>query len=93
MKISIITATYNSKKNVGRCIQSVVDQAYPHIEHIVIDGASTDETMEIVKSFPSVTKCITEPDNGIYDALNKGIQRATGDIIGFVLSYDTNSSF
>ncbi len=93
MKISIITATYNSEKNISYCLQSVVGQGCKNIEHIIIDGGSTDKTGEIIKASPSITKFISEPDQGIYDALNKGIQRATGDIIGFVLSYDTNSSF
>ena len=92
MKISIITATYNSAKNLANCLQSVAGQDYPHIEHIVVDGGSIDGTMEIVKSFPSVTKSISEPDKGIYDALNKGIRLATGDVIGFVHSDDMLAS-
>ena len=86
MKISIITATYNSEKNITNCLQSVAGQTYQNIEHIVIDGGSTDNTLEIVKSYSSVTKYISEPDKGIYDALNKGIQMATGDVIGFLHS-------
>lgn len=89
MKISIITATYNSSSNLADCLQSVANQSYKNIEHLVIDGGSTDNTLEIVKAFPSVSKVISEPDRGIYDALNKGIQLATGDIIGFVHSDDT----
>ena len=85
MKVSIITATYNSEKNISDCLQSVATQTHKNIEHIVIDGGSTDNTIEIVKNTPSVSNWISEP--------YKGIQRATGDIIGFVLSYDTNSSF
>ena len=88
MRISLITATFNSSKNISDCLNSVVSQDYPNIEHIVIDGGSNDETLEIVKSFPSVTNYISEPDKGIYDALNKGIKLATGDVIGFVHSDD-----
>ncbi len=93
MKFTLITATFNSEKNIKDCLQSVSEQSYKNIEHVVIDGGSTDKTLEIVKNASSVSNWISEPDKGIYDALNKGIQRATGDIIGFVLSYDTNSSF
>ncbi|WP_340112522.1 glycosyltransferase family 2 protein [Maribellus mangrovi] len=92
MKISIITATYNSERNLTDCLQSVANQDYPNIEHIVIDGASKDRTLEIVKSFSSVSRYISEPDRGIYDALNKGIQLATGDVIGFVHSDDMLAS-
>lgn len=88
MKISIITATYNSQKNIQDCLQSVANQSHKNIEHIVIDGGSTDDTVELVKNSQSVTKWISEPDNGIYDALNKGIQLATGDVIGFLHSDD-----
>lgn len=92
MKISIISATYNSTKNICDCMQSVADQYYPYIEHIVVDGGSTDGTMEIAKSSPSVSKTISEPDQGIYDALNKGIKLATGEVIGFLHSDDLFNS-
>lgn len=92
MKITLITATYNSEKNISDCLRSVAEQSYTNIEHLVIDGGSKDKTIEIVKSFPSVTKYISEPDKGIYDALNKGIQLATGDVIGFVHSDDMLAS-
>ncbi len=88
MKITLITATYNSELNIADCLKSVANQSYKNIEHIVIDGGSTDNTMKIVKAAPSVTKYISEPDKGIYDALNKGIQMATGVVIGFVHSDD-----
>ncbi len=88
MKVTLITATYNSELLIEACLQSVADQSYDNIEHIVIDGASSDNTLGIVKSFSSVSKVISEPDNGIYDALNKGIAAATGDIIGFLHSDD-----
>lgn len=89
IKISIITATYNSSSTITRCISSVNDQSFQNIEHIIIDGASTDKTIEIIKYLPNrIVQIISEPDNGIYDALNKGIQRVTGEIIGFLHSND-----
>jgi len=89
MKISIITATYNSAATIARCIASVNGQTYPNIGHIIVDGASKDNTIEIIKSLPGrVTKIISEPDSGIYNAMNKGIRMATGDIIGTLNSDD-----
>ncbi|TPV35734.1 glycosyltransferase [Paucihalobacter ruber] len=91
MKISIITATYNSSKTIGSALESVISQTYPNIEHLIVDGASKDDTIEIVKSYqkdhPHI-RYISEPDQGIYDALNKGIAMATGDILGFVHADD-----
>ncbi len=88
VKISIITATFNSSATIATCIASVNAQTHENIEHIIIDGASTDGTVEIVKSFPSVGNFISEPDKGIYDAMNKGIQLSTGDVIGLLHSDD-----
>ena len=88
MKMTLITATYNSEKSIKDCLQSVASQTYKNIEHIIIDGSSTDKTMELVKAAPSVTKYISEPDDGIYDAFNKGIKMAIGDVIGFLHSDD-----
>ncbi len=88
-KITIITATYNSSRTIADCIQSVQEQDYPHIEHIIIDGASTDNTLEIIKSMPNrVAKIVSEPDKGIYDAMNKGVALASGDIVGLLNSDD-----
>jgi len=87
-KVSIITATYNSAATVAETLQSVRDQDYPLIEHLVIDGLSKDKTLEIVKQFPHVSLAISEKDEGIYDAMNKGIRAATGDIIGILNSDD-----
>ena len=92
MKITIITATWNSNLHVRNCLQSASNQTYANIEHIVVDGDSTDGTKEIIECFQSITKYISEPDNGIYDALNKGIKMATGDIIGFLHSDDQLNS-
>ena len=89
MKVSIITCTYNSAKTVADTIRSVNAQTYPNIEHIIIDGLSKDNTLEVVKQYAGekqIIKC--EKDNGIYDAFNKGIRMATGDIIGVLNSDD-----
>lgn len=89
MKVTIITATYNSDKSLQRTIDSITSQDYQNIEHIIVDGGSTDNTLEIIKkNSPRITTYISEPDNGIYSALNKGIKLATGDIIGFLNSDD-----
>ena len=85
MKVSIITATYNSASTLTSCISSVNNQTHPDIEHIIIDGVSIDNTLEIAQSIPNrITKVISEPDKGIYDAMNKGIKLATGDFIGIL---------
>ncbi len=88
MKISIITITYNSSATIFDTLSSVAAQTYPDIEHIIVDGKSKDNTMDIVKQFPHVSKAISEPDKGIYDAMNKGINLATGDVIGILNSDD-----
>src|SRR6187399_1236579 len=89
MLISIITATFNSATTIANCISSVNNQTYPHVEHIIIDGASKDNTLEVIHSLPNrITKIVSEPDKGIYDAMNKGIRLATGDVIGILNSDD-----
>jgi glycosyltransferase involved in cell wall biosynthesis len=90
MKISIITPTYNSASTLARAIDSVLIQNYPDLEYIIIDGASTDNTKEIISTYQNKLniKFISEPDNGIYDAMNKGVKLATGDIIGILNSDD-----
>jgi len=88
MKISIITATFNSAKTVRDTLTSVNSQDYPDIEHIIIDGLSKDETLKIVKEFPHVAKVVSEKDKGIYDAMNKGVALATGDVVGILNSDD-----
>ncbi len=87
-KISIITAGFNSAATIRDTLQCIADQSYSNIEHLIIDGASSDDTIAIVKEFPHVAKIISEKDNGIYDAMNKGINLATGDIIGILNSDD-----
>lgn len=92
MKISIITTTFNSEKTIEETLQSVLSQKYEEFEHIIVDGASKDKTMEIVKKYEDQykgkMKYISESDKGIYDAMNKGIEMATGDIIGLLNSDD-----
>ena len=89
MKISIITPTYNSEQCIENNIDSVFSQTYKNTEHIIIDGASTDNTIELInKRINNISFCISEKDNGIYDAINKGISLSTGDIIGILNSDD-----
>ncbi|NJD55699.1 MAG: glycosyltransferase [Nitrospirae bacterium] len=109
MKLSIITAVFNNRRYIETCLQSLSSQSHPDIEHIIIDGGSTDGTLDVIARFtqaasrypasnakPSalcslparVTHVVSEPDNGIYDALNKGIRMATGEVIGFLHADD-----
>ncbi len=89
MKLSIITVCYNAESTISDCLQSVIDQNYSDIEHIVIDGGSTDATVKVINEYSTrVTTLISEPDNGIYDAMNKGLRLATGDVVGFLNADD-----
>jgi glycosyltransferase involved in cell wall biosynthesis len=89
MKISVITVCYNSQATIERSIQSVVDQQWSEVEHIVIDGGSTDGTLEILERFrPHLTSLVSEPDKGIYDAMNKGLARASGEVVCFLNADD-----
>ncbi|MCF6366645.1 MAG: glycosyltransferase [Bacteroidales bacterium] len=89
MKISIITATYNSQDTILDTILSAASQTYSDIEHIIIDGKSTDNTLSIINdNSEKISKIISESDEGIYDALNKGIKNATGDVICFLHADD-----
>ncbi|RTY91098.1 glycosyltransferase [Flavobacterium sp. RSP46] len=93
MKISIITVCYNSSKTIEKTIVSVANQTYKDLEFIIVDGDSKDNTIEIVKKHESViSNWISEQDNGLYDAMNKGISMATGDLIGILNSDDTFNS-
>ncbi len=91
-KISLITITYNSEKTLVDTIQSVLNQTYPNIEYIIVDGASKDNTVSIIKEyepyFGERMKWISEPDKGLYDAMSKGIRMATGDVVGILNSDD-----
>ena len=88
MKISIITASFNSAKTIRDTLETVKYQDYHDVEHIVIDGLSSDETLNIVRKYPNIAKVISEKDKGIYDAMNKGLQLATGEVIGILNSDD-----
>ena len=88
MKISIITICYNSQNSISKTIESVKSQSINNLEYIIIDGGSSDGTIDIIKNHKIVDKLISEKDGGIYDAFNKGLKIATGDIIGFLNSDD-----
>ena len=89
IKISIITVVKNNEKKIERCIKSVINQSYKNIEYIVIDGNSCDKTKEIIKKYDShINFSISENDLGIWDAMNKGINNASGEIVGFLNSDD-----
>ncbi|MBS1735477.1 MAG: glycosyltransferase [Bacteroidetes bacterium] len=93
MKVSIITATLNSEKYLADCLQSVRGQSHKDIEHIIIDGKSTDNTIKIVNRFKDgIAHFISETDKGLYDAINKGLSLATGDIVGILNSDDIFAS-
>lgn len=96
MRISVITATYNSGRTIGDTLESVLRQTYSDVELIVVDGASRDDTMDVVRRyeprFGGRLRWTSEPDRGIYDAMNKGIARATGDVIGILNSDDFYTS-
>ena len=92
MKVSIITVAFNSAATIAHCMQSVLDQSYSNIEYIVVDGHSKDNTLNIVREFEPLfagkMRWISENDNGIYDAMNKGLHMATGDVVGILNSDD-----
>ena len=95
MKVSIITVTLNNQDTIKSTIESVINQTYSNIEYIIIDGGSADATIDVIKKYEGkIAKWISEKDDGIYDALNKGLRFATGDIVGFLHSddiYDNNN--
>lgn len=89
MKISVITVVYNNAATLRDTIESVLAQDYPDLEYIIIDGASTDGTLELVKSYGNrIHKVVSEPDQGLYDAINKGIKIASGEVVGLLHSDD-----
>ena len=92
-KITIVTPSYNQAEFLETTILSVLEQDYKNIEYIIIDGKSTDNTMNIVKKYSkNISRIISEPDKGVYDAMNKGIKFAKGDIVGFLNSDDFYAS-
>ena len=89
LHISVVTAVLNRASTLGDALRSVHSQNWPNVEHVVIDGGSTDGTLDILDDHKSrIAKCVSEPDHGIYDALNKGIRAASGDVIGFMHADD-----
>ena len=92
MKISIITPSYNSGNTIKSCLESIQHQSYKNVEHILIDGGSKDDTIGIAHTCSPLTRIVSEPDQGIYDAMNKGIKLANGDIIGILNSDDVYTS-
>ncbi len=92
-KISVVTVVYNSKALIENTVKSIINQSYNHIEYIVVDGGSTDGTIDILNRYKkNISTLISEPDHGIYDAMNKGIRLATGDFVVFINSGDKFSS-
>ena len=93
MKVSIITVAYNSENTIEDTIKSVIEQNHSDIEYIIIDGKSTDNTLKIVEKYADkIAVVISEPDKGIYDAMNKGVNLATGDVVGILNSDDFYTS-
>lgn len=89
MKVSVITVSFQSVATIESCIQSVIGQNYPDIEYIIIDGASTDGTLDVIERYrDKIAKVVSEPDEGIYFAMNKGVELASGDLIGMLNSDD-----
>lgn len=93
MKISLITVCFNSAEHIADTLRSVNTQGHADIEHLIIDGASRDETLDVVARHPqSWRRVVSEPDEGIYDAMNKGLRMATGEVVGFINSDDFYSA-
>lgn len=90
MRITVITVAYNSAATIAGTLASVTEQSHADLEHLIIDGASTDATLDVVRAHGSrVARVVSEPDRGIYDAMNKGLRLATGEFVGFLNADDT----
>ena len=90
IKVSIITPVFNGVETIEKCIKSILDQDYPNIEHIIVDGGSTDGTLQVLERLK--VKFVSEPDAGIYDAFNKGVERSSGEFIHILNSDDAYAS-
>lgn len=89
IRVSVVTAVYNRRETIAQALDSVLSQTYPAVESVVVDGASTDGTLDILEDYRSrLGVFVSEPDGGIYDALNKGIRLSTGDVVGFLHADD-----
>lgn len=88
MKISIVTPAFNSAATIRDTLESIAGQDYSNVEHIIVDGVSTDDTLKIATQYPHVGKVLSEPDRGLYDAMNKGVRLANGDVVGILNSDD-----
>ncbi len=88
IRISLVTISYNSSKTIKETLTSVKNQTYSNLEHIIVDGKSSDNTLEICNKYPHISKIISESDKGVYDAFNKGLKVASGHIVGFLNSDD-----
>ncbi|MCW5921759.1 MAG: glycosyltransferase [Saprospiraceae bacterium] len=88
MKLSIVTPAFNSAATIRDTLESIEKQDFPNLEHIIVDGGSTDDTLKIAAEFPRVSKIISEPDRGLYDAMNKGVSMATGEVVVVLNSDD-----
>ena len=86
--ISVITVVFNGEEHIGRTIESVIGQTYKEVEYIIIDGKSTDRTLEIIGDYKGISKLVSEADSGLYDAMNKGLKEARGDYVWFLNSGD-----
>jgi len=92
LSVSVVTVCFNASATIGDALASVAAQSHPRVEHIIVDGGSSDGTMEIVRRYPHVAKMVSERDQGIYDAMNKGLALCTGDLVAFLNADDTYSS-
>ena len=97
IRFSIVTITYNAESVLGKTADSILAQTYPHLEHIIIDGASTDATLQVAQDYMQRSyaasngheiRIVSEPDNGLYDAMNKGLRQASGDYVLFLNAGD-----
>lgn len=92
-KITVITICFNIGNELEQTIKSVIGQSYPNIEYIIIDGGSTDDTMAVLKRYKdNISLIVSEPDKGVYDAMNKGVRLATGDYVNFMNGGDRFSN-